>query len=374
MRRTTTQRAVDRALVDVCRQSDPVVPADETSGEDFLAGARYHRIAPLAHVALREERPDLAAALRPDRDEALFHHLRVSAILGGVAQSFGEIPWLVFKGPMLSEFAHPVPGLRFYKDLDVLVAPADFRLAYHRLRDAGWQILVGDESLSGAELPGEIPLVSEHGVVMDLHWSMVVMKSVRGRFRIDAGPLLERRIPVRLGPAALAALEPTDALVHVCHHAALAGATKLGHLLDADQLARHVDDWDALASRARDWTAEVQVAVVLGRARRRFDTPVPAGLDAMLGVPPRVGRVLAELDRAQPIEALRHDESWVRLVTRALRPGLVRTSGEVLRRAGKGVWVRLRPAPERPHGPAAPAVVEAFLARVEAAGRTTSGS
>jgi hypothetical protein len=369
MGRTPHQAAVDAALVAVCRGEAPALPDDPAATADFVVAARYHRIAPLAHVATRDSHPEVAQLLRSDRDRALMNHLRMSALLGGIAQALGDIPWVVFKGPVLSEFAHPLPGLRFYKDLDLLVAPGDFRTACHRLFDAGWQVVVGDSSLQSDEFPGEIPLVSEHGAVMDLHWSMLVMKSVRGRFSVAAGPLLERRVPVMIGPVKLSALEPADALVHVCHHAALIGATRLGHILDADQLARQVTDWSALVARAKEWGAAPQVAVVLGRARLLFGTPVPDDLNGRLGLSSGLTRAMELVDRRWPVSQLRREESWVRLVTRSLRPSLPRTAAVAIRRIAQGVVTRLRPKQtEAPRSQASPAVIEEYLTNVEATG------
>lgn len=374
MGRTPAQRSVDAALVDVCRRRTPGLPEAPAAVEDFLLGVHYHRIAPLAHVALRQVNPSLAARLQSDRDSALINHLRMSALLGGIVQLLDGIPWLVFKGPVLSEFAHPVPGLRYYRDLDLLVAPGDFRTACHRLMEAGWHIVVSDESLESEEFPGEVPLVNPSGIVLDLHWSMLVTKTSRGRFSVEAGPLLERRTPATIGPVALSMLEPADALVHVCHHAALIGATKLGHVLDADQLARQAD-WDRVIARSKEWGAGPQVAVVLGRARRLFDTPVPADLGRRLGLSRAMVWALAQVDKAWPIESLRQDESWIRLVTRALRPSLARTIGAAIRRVAQGVITRVKNAGgTASRVPASPAVIETFLSRVEALGSTRSAS
>jgi len=209
-------------------------------------------------------------------------------------------------------------------------------------------------------------MVDEHAVVLDLHWSMMVMKSLRGRFRVEAAPLLARRVPVTLGPTSLWALDPVDALIHVCHHAALAGATKLGHLLDADQLARQVTDWDAVVVRARQWRATAEVAIVLGRASRRFDTPVPVDLDRRLGLARWLSFALVRIDETWPIESLRHDESWVRLITRSLRPGLINTVVAMTRRVAKGVWVRAQASPQKRRKPPRAELVEAYLSRVDA--------
>lgn len=366
MRRTALQQEVDRALLAVCRQEPASV--SDAAAEEFAAAARYHRIAPLAHVALRETAPRVASLLKDDRDQALVHHLRTTALLAGISTVLEDLPWLTFKGPVLSEFAHPIPGLRFYKDIDLLVAPDHFRQAISRLRAAGWEVLMREDLLTSPELAGELALVDANGVVMDLHWAMEVTSTLRRRFPLGAGELLGRRVPVTLGPARASTLSGADSVVHVCQHAALVGATKLGHLLDADQLARSVNDWDAVVDCARAWGAGVQVATVLRRAHRLLATPVPADLDARLGVSRGTGGLLRRVDLTWPIQTLRQDASWVRLVTRALRPGLPATAATLLRRSGNGVWQRLRgPKKETPRLPASGDLLEAYLQRVESA-------
>ncbi len=372
MPRTSPQSIVDDALLAICTGTVPQLPDVPGLTDDLVAAVRHHRIAPLAHVALRGPRPDLASLLQPDRNEAILNHLRVSALLVSMAHLLDGIEWLAFKGPILSEFAHPVAGLRFYNDLDLLIAPADLREACGRLLNTGWQVVVGDTSLLSKELPGEIPLADAHRIILDLHWSMVVMKSVRNRFQISTGPLLERREPAEIGPAKLWRLSGADELVHVCHHAALIGATRLGHVLDADQLARQVDDWDEVVTRAHEWGAEVQVAAVLGRAHRLLGTPVPTDLNRLLGLGRGLGWTMEHIDRAWPVHTLRRDASWSRLATRSLRPGLLRSGAVAVRRATRGVLERTHPiGVEQPRIPASEQGIATYLTRVEASLATT---
>ncbi|WP_448071243.1 nucleotidyltransferase family protein [Georgenia yuyongxinii] len=90
----------------------PDLPADPTVQAQLVTAVRHHRIAPLAHVGLRDLSPDVAARLRPDRDAAIAMHLRTSGVLDRLARLLPDVPWATFKGPVLSELAHPVPGLR----------------------------------------------------------------------------------------------------------------------------------------------------------------------------------------------------------------------------------------------------------------------
>src|SRR5699024_7504388 len=122
----------------------------------LLHALRYHRLAPLAHVLLRDTEPVLARRLKSDRDRAITVHLCATEVLRQFADLTADIPWVVFKGPALSELAHPVPGLREYQDLDLLVAPSDLRHVSERLLDAGWSVLDYDDMLTASQVAGEI--------------------------------------------------------------------------------------------------------------------------------------------------------------------------------------------------------------------------
>ena len=93
-RRRGLRRRVPRPAPDV-----PDLPGIE---DELVRAVRFHRIAPLAHVALRDARPDLAALLREDRDRALMHHVRVTTTLAAVSNTLADLPWATFKGPVLS--------------------------------------------------------------------------------------------------------------------------------------------------------------------------------------------------------------------------------------------------------------------------------
>ncbi|MDF1603441.1 nucleotidyltransferase family protein [Nocardioides sp. YIM 152315] len=378
-RRARRERAIDDLLVDVCAGRPPRLPAgDEVAGEVFdeiVRATRFHRIAPLTQVALREQYPEAAKRLRGHRDHAMLHHLRTMAALGGIAKALDGIPWLTFKGPVLSELAHPLPGLRSYADLDLLLAPEDLRAGCERLAEAGWTITGPEAALRFRPVNGEISLVGSDGTVLDLHWAMINPARRRSHFTVSTGSLLARRVPVTLGPTRAWTLDDADALVHVCMHAALAGANRLGHLLDADQLARQTEDWDAIARRAREWSATPQVALVLGRASRLLGTPVPDDLRRRLGLSSAFEALTATVDRHWPVHRLRHDASVPRLVARGARDGALRSLASIGRNGFLGIVDRVRPLtsapPPVPPGapprrtPVDPHAVEDYLAAVE---------
>ena len=324
----------------------------------------------MTHVALRGVHSDIADSLKSDRDFAVRHHMRVLAVLAEIEATLAGIPWLAFKGPILSELAHPLPGLRSYKDVDILVDPGDLRTTCGRLIDIGWNIIDSNETLRRPELSGEVRMASPRRILVDLHWSMVVNVTRRKRFQIPTRELLERRKNVMAGLARIWALDLEDSIVHVCVHAALSGATRLLHLIDADQLSRQIQDWDLVVRRSYEWGATAQTALVLGRARRLLDTPLPSDLNAMLGLPKSLGSVLSSVDRIWPTEGLRQDESMPRLVARAVRGSASGTIASAARNGAIGVLHRLRPKPAPgPRIPADRETIDQYLTAVEDASR-----
>ncbi|RIQ25267.1 nucleotidyltransferase domain-containing protein, partial [Jiangella rhizosphaerae] len=336
--------AVSAAVVDVCRAQSPVLAGNDAVRDAFVAAVRHHRVAPLAHVLLREADPVVAAELKGDRDAAMIRHLTASVVLDDLGHTLGELPWVTFKGPVLSEHAHPAPGLRSYTDVDVLVPPAELRTTVELLLAAGWQVIDFRDMLVNVHTPGEMHLVSPQGVLVDLHWSLINMQQTRRQFTVDTGALLERRVSRPVGGTATWTLDAADSLIHVCLHAALTGAHKMLWLLDADQLARQIGDWDDVARRADGWGAAPALAIVLARSRALLGTPLPRDLDRRLGVSAGFRLVTGAVDRLRPVAGLTREASLPRLVARSARPSGGRTLSAIGRRGLRGVGERLRPA------------------------------
>src|SRR5690625_1519720 len=298
------QRATSDALVAICRTRfpDARVATSAVNPDDLVRAARHHRIAPLAHVVTRDSDPELAAPLRPDRDRAIAVHLAATAALDNLATILDDLPWLTFKGPVLSEHAHPAAGLRTYQDIDVLVDPLNLREVTRRLGDAGWVAADYEDMLRNPELPGEMHWNSPAGLQVDLHWAMINMSTRRRRFTMDSRSLISRRRRMPVALTEVWTLDPVDTLVHVCLHAALSGANRMLFLLDVDQVARGITDWDEVAARAREWNATAHVILVLDRAARVLGTPLPNNVGMLLGVSPAFRRASALANRFSPVD------------------------------------------------------------------------
>ena len=364
--RRTTQ-LLSRALVAIARGEPPVIrPALRAAPTVFADAVRYHRLAPLAHALLRTDEPELVGPLQPDRDRAKALHLHATTLLGHLSELLDGVAWVVFKGPVLSEVAHPVAGLRSYKDLDLLVRPEDLREVSVRLLEAGWTIADFEDMLRNPALPGEMHWRSPSGMLMDLHWSMINMADRRRRLTVPTAELLDRRQPVSLGFASADTLDPVDGLLHVCLHAALTGANKLLYLVDAQRMAARVTDFSAVADRAAAWRAGPHVALVLYRAHRCLGAELPPGLDRVLGSTSAFRALTAAVDLVAPVQHARTEPGVARLVARAVQPGALRTSIASTRSVVR--YLRERPGPARlGRVPAGAGALQLYLDRVEAA-------
>lgn len=362
-------RTISKALVDACNGAEGHLTLSPGVAEQFVAATRFHRVAPLAFAASRQSGQPELEALRGDRFRAIATHLQACEALDQLASVLAGVGWATFKGPVFSEFAHPAPGLRTYNDVDVLVAPSSLREVCRRLRAAGWQVADYRDMLRSQDPPGEMHWVSPGGVLVDLHWSMINMHSRRGLFEVSTTELLHRRVPVTLGRTQVWTLDPVDSLVHACLHAALSGANKLVYLVDVDRLSRRITDWDEVVTLANQWLAQVQVALVLGRARRVLGTQLPADLNSRLGVPRPIRGLLALTDRVAPVPNGRKNSGVAKFVARALRTSSTETVRAAGRNATRGVKERaMREPPDAGDRLRADeASLEVFLTAVEAA-------
>lgn len=358
--------AVSAALGQVCRGTWEAGELSPREVDEFVHAARLHRIAPLAHVVTREIAPTISIPLKPDRDRAFGTNLAASALLVEFANLLSGVQWLTFKGAALSMSTHPVLGLRSFTDVDALVQPGQLRVACERLWSAGWKLVDYDDMLAARPAPGEMHWVSPTGLLVDLHWSMINREARRARFRIPTDELIRRRKSLPVGFGEVPTLDPDDALIHVCIHAALDGANRLQHLVDADGLARQVRDWSTLAARAREWRAGAQVWLVLSRSQAALGTRLPSGLSRMLGVPNGLKLLLALVDRLAPVTEARSEHGLARLVARAVHPTFGATTIMLVRNSLRGVHDRIWPPAARSGRLfAKTATVHAFLTDVE---------
>jgi hypothetical protein len=284
------------------------------------------------------------ARLLSEANFDLFSNLSYLALLVRLAAALreAEVPWVIVKGPVLAEMAY-CGTARYYSDLDVVVPAEQFGQALEVLTARGASTLDRNWELVTADLRGQLHLGFGPELV-DLHWHLVNLVNQRDRFAIPMAELFERRRQVRVGTVTAWALDPTDAVLHVALHAALAGGHQLGWLVDVDRSVRNLNpDWRALVQRSRAWHTNLPVAVALNRAKEVLGAPVPPDVVTELSGGP-TGRLLVHsLRKWRSGGSLPGGGSIDRALTRSLRDGYPATAAEVTRSAYEMVQRRFDP-------------------------------
>ena len=113
--------------------------------------------------------------------------------LGATVVDKESFPWVVMKGPVLSERCYARPDLRAYGDLDMLVPPASFPGAVAAAVDAGATLVDRNWPLAHRQMRGELMLVLPRGTVLDLHWHVLNEPEAREWFPLDPAAMVARR-------------------------------------------------------------------------------------------------------------------------------------------------------------------------------------
>jgi hypothetical protein len=301
----------------------------------LLEAARYHRVVAPVHRALSgvgaadaRVREQLARLYH----EAVASHLRVRATLrhaSGLLEGL-DAPWLVVKGPVLTDVVYRRSGLRLYHDLDLIVPRAAFADAVNAMERGGFAIRDRNWALIRRLEAGELNLVGPGGAAVDLHWHLLFNREDRSRFRIDMDELISRARSVEAGGLQVSTLDEADTLIHLAVGACAEGGGRLSWLKDLERsIVNDRPDWAAVIERSRSWGANLAVGTMLLRARRSLSAPVPDDVVREL-VPSWAWRqTLSSLDRLFPPERSSAIGTPATLVARSTRRAVSSTLSTV---------------------------------------------
>lgn len=240
-----------------------------TDPDRLARAALAHGVAGPVVDALTRTGLTAPSALVAERAAAAGRHLRALEDLATVQRVFdgAGLAWFTAKGPVLAEMWFDRPFLRSYDDLDVYVRPADLAAAIAALVVTGARVADDDRWLS-YHVPGEVRIAMPSGGIVDLHWRPFFGAASTRRFGVGTAEIVaraRRRTVDQDVPAWVPA--PADGLVHLCTHAAIAGAHQLSWLLDVDRWihATAVTPAD-LRLALRRWQAGAAVGLVLARS------------------------------------------------------------------------------------------------------------
>lgn len=301
--------------------------------------AHYHRVVGCALQSLRHlphaPAPVVAELAAIHRGGLKLHLLILAALReAGPALDAAGVPWMVVKGPVLSNTVYRRADLRLYGDLDVLVPGAAFHDAVRALEGAGFELQNRNWQLIRQQLACELALSNHRGITVDLHWHLVLDRPLRRQLRFPITEMIDRARVVDLRGMQVRTLDPTDSLLHLAAHACLDGGDRLVWLKDIEQtvLAGGVD-WGALVERARSYNLALLAGTMLKRAATTLDVPVPRAAIAALIPSPWWRAALSAADRMFPPERSMGTGTGATLVSRATRHDVPTTVREVARGA-----------------------------------------
>jgi hypothetical protein len=305
---------IGRALAD-CISGSSSSALQEVVDQGLLPrlvdAGRYHRVLNMVHLAVKDlpaADQDLLAALERYYLHQMGHHLRALADLRSLETvlSGRAVPWLLVKGPVLSEVVYKRPDLRVYNDVDVVIARPAFSEAIDALEASGFELLDRNWDLIRRERRAQLHLSLRLGTVADVHHHLLNRATVRHSLSIPMRALFDRATTVTVGDVQVRTLDPVDTLLHLCVHAGLAGGDRLLWMKDIEQALRSQPfSWDDTVRRARSWRAGPLVAVVLRRARSETGAAIPSDVIETLFESRSRGAVSARIDRLWPSQRSR---------------------------------------------------------------------
>ncbi|MBW3591151.1 MAG: nucleotidyltransferase family protein [Actinobacteria bacterium] len=320
----------------------------------LIEQGRRHQVSSFVYLSLRNlDTVDgqTLTALEAEYLAGLATQLKICADLAAAASALKSsgISFLVLKGPALAELVYDRADLRTYTDLDLLVHPRDFKVAYEALEamNQGASLPSINWGLLGRLQAGQLSTALPGNSVCDLHWHLLSLRGLRESSNIWTEELFERSQPVNLKGTATSTLAAEDQLLHSCLHASTSGSIRLKWVKDIERCAAYKDiDWPTVVERAKQWKVSARVGASLYFAASTIGVELPEGVVRSL-VQSRFGRAADSLvaDRwtaKTRASVFAPSVFWMR--TRGSSPrATLRTAGSYLRRKSLTVGASFNP-------------------------------
>ncbi len=267
--------------------------AEISNWDDVVAQAREHAIEQLLLRGMHAASLPSPDALTRTAGARTRRSLRITNELVRVAGALAEagIPYLTFKGPTESLIAYRNPALRNFRDIDLIVAPADMAAAIALLQSLGFAIIPANPP-HYVPNPSQVALRrQETRSLIDLHarWA-----DIPGLFDWPFAEAFEQRHTVQIAGTPIHTLPDVERLLFLCLHGGLHLWEKLSWVCDlAWEAATIGQDGEALERRARRLGVSRQLSLGMALGRRLFDMPLPAGFTET-ALPPGLRRLEAE--------------------------------------------------------------------------------
>lgn len=275
--------------------------------DDYAALARLaveHRVAPWLAAAVASD-PEASAepgatvvsqagAAQVFQTLELFGEMtRVVSLLNGM-----DIPVVVLKGPGIAETFYPDPGLRPYRDVDLLIHESDLARVSALLEERGYADKNGEVD------PEPHRLHRCHGIFQRIFMNEATGHVVEvhcDHLQIGLEPVSMDRIwassaPAVFGKASARVLEPHDLFVQLCVHLHRHGFEHLVWFKDLDLMVRRGGlDWGTVRAKAEEQGCLDSISYSLWLLRGQLGTPLPEGARRLAGQQSRLARAALKL-------------------------------------------------------------------------------
>jgi len=252
----------------------------------LIATARVHGVLPRLERLVRSTNGATPVAVRRELHararESAARNLRLAGELLRIVDAFAErgIRVLAYKGPTLAVLAYGDLGLRAFRDLDIVVDPADVAAGRTLLEQLGYHTGPLDPPPSRRNaflaLGSEYPYFRDDGDIVELHWRLLPPYFA---MRLPFDELWARRAAIPLGRRTVPTLSREDLALALCAHGAQHHWDRLAWIADIARLL-HPDagvDWHTASERAHrlGGTRMLGLAVRLATALFGIEPPIP---------------------------------------------------------------------------------------------------
>lgn len=196
-----------------------------------------------------------------------------------------DIFMLSFKGPALSQHLFGDVGLRYSRDLDLLVKPQDLDRAEQLLLSNGYTRQLPDFALTPRQKKAYLkfyPHVSfyhpGHQSVVEVHWRLCANPHLLPPEYAEQ--MIESTQQVSIAGTQITSLSDENRLLYLCLHGANHGWYRLKWLCDVAQFLHHkrtikTINWQAWVENVLKLGCNRPVAQALLLAHQLFDAPLP---------------------------------------------------------------------------------------------------
>lgn len=302
-------------LLSLNPSAEPRLPVSAQEWADLYKLASVHRVDTLLVHQLRKK--DLIKFVPPRQAKrwqaALLQNSVVNLGLYSELEKISHaltphnIKIIALKGLFLADKVYKNIGIRRMSDIDILIPDGRIEEAYHLLIDQLGYTVHGEKSLSLNKGGHIAPLVSSTGIIIELHWTLML----DGDTPQD---VIERCLPIKLIKANVFVLSAEDNLLYLCKHIAHTHRFGYGGLRAICDIAWAIDfynadlNWDTLIERTQRWRWERILYLALATARTLVSANVPdSTLTALCSQPDRDALVQTAIEQLFSADAASAD-------------------------------------------------------------------